>query len=94
MVSRPCKPPFEKLKRDFTAFTQEQSIVGDFPCEEYHFLFQITPYKSYHGVDIPTQQSFYEKTFLMIYTMTYWAFHHMNFIILGTSSNTPVEMLP
>lgn len=48
----PCKPPFEKLKRDFAAFTQEQiNCFGDFPCEEYHFLFQITPYKSYHGVE-------------------------------------------
>lgn len=48
----PCKPPFEKLKNDFIAFTQEQiNCFGGFPCQEYHFLFQITPYKSYHGVE-------------------------------------------
>ena len=47
-----CMPPFEKLKKDFTAFTQEQIACFDsFPCNEYHFLFQITPYKSYHGVE-------------------------------------------
>ena len=47
-----CTPPFKKIKKDFTAFTQEQiSCFGSFPCSEYHFLFQITPYKSYHGVE-------------------------------------------
>lgn len=48
----PCNPPFEKLKKDFSAFTQEQiNCFGGFPTDEYHFLFQITPYKSYHGVE-------------------------------------------
>ncbi len=47
-----CTPPFEKLKKDFASFTQEQiDCFGGFPCREYHFLFQITPYKSYHGVE-------------------------------------------
>jgi len=45
-------PPFKKIKKDFKAFTQEQiACFGGFPCSEYHFLFQITPYKSYHGVE-------------------------------------------
>ena len=45
-------PPFKKIKKDFTSFTQEQiACFGGFPCSEYHFLFQITPYKSYHGVE-------------------------------------------
>ena len=45
-------PPLKKIKKDFTAFTQEQiACFGGFPCSEYHFLFQITPYKSYHGVE-------------------------------------------
>ncbi len=48
----PCTPPFEKLKKDFVAFTQEQiDCFGGFPCKDFHFLFQITPYKSYHGVE-------------------------------------------
>ena len=48
----PCVPPFEKLKKDFASFTQEQiACFGGFPSSEYHFLFQITPYKSYHGVE-------------------------------------------
>ena len=48
----PCTPPFEKLKKDFALFTQEQiDCFGSFPCSEYHFMFQVTPYNCYHGVE-------------------------------------------
>ncbi len=48
----PCKPDWEKLKKDFTSFTKSQiQHFGGFPVDEYHFLFQITPYRSYHGVE-------------------------------------------
>ena len=48
----PCKPDWEKLKNDFTSFTKTQlKHFGGFPVDEYHFLFQITPYRSYHGVE-------------------------------------------
>lgn len=47
-----CKPDFEKFKTDFTKFTQTQlSFWGDLPVKEYHFLFQILPFKFYHGVE-------------------------------------------
>ena len=47
-----CNPPFKKIKKNFLAFTEEQiNCFGNFPEKEYHFLFQITPYKSYHGVE-------------------------------------------
>jgi predicted metalloprotease with PDZ domain len=47
-----CKPDFEKLKTDFIKFTQTQlNFWGDFPVKEYHFLFQILPFKFYHGVE-------------------------------------------
>ena len=47
-----CTPPFEKLKQDFAAFTKEQIVCfGGLMCNDYHFLFQITPYNSYHGVE-------------------------------------------
>ena len=47
-----CKPNWEKLKKDFIAFTKSQiKHFGSFPVNQYHFLFQITPYKSYHGVE-------------------------------------------
>ncbi|MBI3520971.1 MAG: M61 family metallopeptidase [Bacteroidetes bacterium] len=47
-----CKPDFEKIKNDFSKFTAAQlSFWGDFPVKEYHFLFQILPFKFYHGVE-------------------------------------------
>lgn len=47
-----CKPDFEKIKTDFKKFTAYlYNFWGDFPFPEYHFLFQITPQKFYHGVE-------------------------------------------
>ena len=47
-----CELDWNKLKKDFIAFTQSQiDHFGGFPVDEYHFLFQITPYRSYHGVE-------------------------------------------
>ena len=47
-----CKLDWEKLKKDFTAFTKSQiKHFGGFPVDEYHYFFQITPYRSYHGVE-------------------------------------------
>ena len=47
-----CTPDWEKLKKDFSAFSKSQiNHFGGFPTNEYHFFFQITPYKSYHGVE-------------------------------------------
>ncbi|MES2762222.1 MAG: M61 family peptidase [Bacteroidota bacterium] len=47
-----CKPDHEKFKADFTKFTQTQlNFWGDIPVDEYHFMFQILPFKFYHGVE-------------------------------------------
>ena len=47
-----CNPDWGKLKKDFTAFTKSQiKHFGGFPVDEYHYFFQITPYRSYHGVE-------------------------------------------
>lgn len=47
-----CKPDFKKIKEDFSTFTKANiSFWGDFPYPEYHFIFQITPYRYYHGVE-------------------------------------------
>lgn len=41
-----------KLVADCKKFTDEQiSTMGEFPEEEYHFLFHLLPYKFYHGVE-------------------------------------------
>lgn len=42
----------EQLIHDFKAFTKTQiELFGDFPCKEYHFLFQILVESAYHGVE-------------------------------------------
>jgi predicted metalloprotease with PDZ domain len=47
-----CRPDRERLLKDFKAFTDCQiNFWGDFPYEDYHFLFQVLPNKYYHGVE-------------------------------------------
>ncbi|WP_242929399.1 M61 family metallopeptidase [Pontibacter vulgaris] len=47
-----CKPDWQKIIHDFKAFTEEQlQVFGDFPATEYHYLNQILPYRTYHGVE-------------------------------------------
>ncbi len=42
----------QTLTSDFKNFTTAQvSMMGAFPAQAYHFLFQFTPYKFYHGVE-------------------------------------------
>ena len=46
------KPNWAKVQLDFERFTQKQmDAFGGFPEKEFHFLFQITSYPSYHGVE-------------------------------------------
>ncbi|MFC0264095.1 M61 family metallopeptidase [Fontibacter flavus] len=41
-----------RLIQDFKRFTTAQiKAFGDFPSEEYHFIFQLLPYRHYHGVE-------------------------------------------
>jgi len=47
-----CKPDWAKLTNDFMKFCNHQlEMMNAFPCEAYHFLFQILPNKFYHGVE-------------------------------------------
>ena len=47
-----CKPDWQKIKTDFIKFTETQiRFWGSFPVKEYHYLFQVLPYKFYHGVE-------------------------------------------
>lgn len=46
------KPDWERIIHEFSAFTKVQmEVMGGFPVNEYHFLFQITTASSYHGVE-------------------------------------------
>ena len=47
-----CKPNWPKLISDFFIFINEQFVMmKEFPVESYHFIFQILPFKFYHGVE-------------------------------------------
>jgi predicted metalloprotease with PDZ domain len=47
-----CSPDEEILKKDFSKFIEHSiDFFGEVPVDEYHFLFQILPYKFYHGVE-------------------------------------------
>ncbi|RPA66007.1 M61 family peptidase [Cyclobacteriaceae bacterium YHN15] len=42
----------EKLLREFKKFTFKQiEAFGEFPAKDYHFIYQLLPYKHYHGVE-------------------------------------------
>ena len=46
------KPDWDRVLRDLEAYTKPQlEIFGDFPVDEYHYLYQIAPYATYHGVE-------------------------------------------
>ena len=47
-----CKIDWGKVIGDFFIFVNEQyEMFKEFPTREYHFLFQILPYKFHHGVE-------------------------------------------
>src|SRR6185437_62051 len=47
-----CEPDWTIILDNFKKFTIEQvEMMGDFPEKDYHFLFQILPYKQHHGVE-------------------------------------------
>ncbi|MFL5763486.1 MAG: M61 family metallopeptidase [Bacteroidia bacterium] len=47
-----CRPDWSKLEKDFKPFCQLQlDLFGKVHFKEYHFLFQVLPYRMYHGVE-------------------------------------------
>ena len=95
-----CKPEWAKIIKDFKAFTKEQlKVFGSFPFNEYHFLNQILPYKSYHGVE-------HKKSTVISFGPGYSVFEGENYEeFLGVSSHElfhawnvksirPADMLP
>ena len=94
-----CTPPFEKLKKDFTAFTQEQiNCFGGFNSKDYHFLFQITPYNSYHGVEhtnstvilLGSEKNVFEDRYVDLLGISSHELYHT----WNIKSIRPAEMLP
>ena len=94
-----CTPPFEKLKKDFTAFTKEQiDCFGGFNSKDFHFLFQITPYKSYHGVEhtnstvilLGSENNVFEDRYVDLLGISSHELYHT----WNIKSIRPAEMLP
>lgn len=93
------KVDWERLKKDFTAFTAKQlEKFTEFPVEEYHFLFQIVPYKAYHGVE-------HQRSTVILLGPSYEIFDLFYKELLGVSSHElyhtwnvkairPIEMFP
>ncbi|PKR80418.1 hypothetical protein CW751_10130 [Brumimicrobium salinarum] len=93
------KPDWERLITDFTAFTKTQiKRFLKFPTDEYHFFFQILPYKTYHGVE-------HSKSTVITLGPSYAVFEELYKELLGVSSHElyhtwnvksirPIEMVP
>jgi predicted metalloprotease with PDZ domain len=93
------KPDWNRLKKDFQAFTDKQiEKFTEFPVDEYHFLFQILPYKAYHGVE-------HFKSTVITLGPSYEVFGAFYKELLGVSSHElyhtwnvktirPIEMFP
>ncbi len=95
-----CKPDWVKLLNDFIRFTNEQLlIVKGFPGKEYHFLFQILPYKMYHGVEHTNSTVIalgpgYNLMKGKLYEDLLGVSSHELFHVWNIKTIRPVEMLP
>ncbi|MDX2362605.1 MAG: PDZ domain-containing protein [Crocinitomicaceae bacterium] len=93
------KPDWKRLLKDFQAFTDSQiEKFTEFPVKEYHFLNQILPIKSYHGVE-------HQKSTVISLGPSYEIFGDLYKELLGVSSHElyhtwnvkairPIEMYP
>lgn len=99
-----CKPAWEKLISDFTLFTKTQlEIMGNFPLsfvkKGYHFLFQILPQQSYHGVEhlnstVITLGPGYQIMESDLYDELLGVSSHELFHAWNVKSIRPLDMLP
>src|SRR5690554_193390 len=75
------KPDWKRLVKDFKAFTKAQvERFLDFPSDEYHFLIQVLPYKTYHGVE-------HSKSTVITLGPSYAVFEELYKELLGVSSH-------
>lgn len=93
------KPDWDRLLNDFQRFTDAQmEKFIEFPVKEYHFLNQILPYRTYHGVE-------HQKSTVIALGPSYDIFDGMYKELLGVSSHElyhtwnvkairPIEMYP
>jgi len=92
-------PEWNRLILDFKAFTEKQlEKFLEFPCKDYHFMIQILPYQTYHGVE-------HEQCTVITLGPSYDVFRGLYKELLGVSSHElyhtwnvksirPFEMMP
>lgn len=92
-------PDWKRLISDFEAFTSKQiEKFIEFPTNEYHFLFQILPFSTYHGVE-------HSNCTVITLGPSYAVFEELYKELLGVSSHElyhtwnvksirPIEMVP
>lgn len=93
------KVNWDKLKADFEAFTARQiEKFSEFPVEEYHFLFQIVPFRAYHGVEHLTSTVILlgpsYDIFDTVYTDLLGVSSHELYHSWNVKSIRPIEMHP
>ncbi len=91
--------PEEKIMEDFRKYTESQiRMMGDFPEQEYHYLFQFLPYRHYHGVEhrnstvitLGPAESIQERGYSdLLGISSHELFHAWNIVKIR-----PAEMLP
>jgi predicted metalloprotease with PDZ domain len=93
------KVNWEKILKDFNEFTSKQiEKFSEFPVSEYHFFFQIVPFRAYHGVE-------HQTSTVILLGPSYDIFEANYVDLLGVSSHElyhtwnvksirPIEMWP
>lgn len=76
-----AKVDWNKIRNDFDKFINHQiNLFGSFPHKEFYFLFQITPFKAYHGVE-------HHKSTVILLGPSYDVFGDLYSEFLGVSSH-------
>lgn len=93
------KPNWDKIKTDFKKFTDKQiEKFGDFPVKEYHFLIQVSPYRTYHGVEHKTSTVIHlgpsVDIFGDVYSDLLGVSSHELYHTWNVKSIRPIEMFP
>lgn len=93
------KVNWEKILKDFNAFTSKQiEKFSEFPVPEYHFFFQIVPFRAYHGVEHQTSTvillgpsyDIFESTYVDLLGVSSHELYHT----WNVKSIRPIEMWP
>ncbi|MFN5418160.1 MAG: M61 family metallopeptidase [Flavobacteriia bacterium] len=93
------KVNWEKILKDFNAFTSKQiEKFSEFPVPEYHFFFQIVPFRAYHGVEHQTSTvillgpsyDIFEATYVDLLGVSSHELYHT----WNVKSIRPIEMWP